>query len=141
MDYNYQQTQLSKSILAGVFAGLGATLFNLAYDYFYRDISGFTPSQIINVSSIIFGTMLLFTVAGYLHFLLKKFVPYGDAVYIILFAALTALCFYMGTHINRSSDPAEISQFRILFLGIEAVSGLAVAFLIPYLIKHEDVYC
>lgn len=140
MTYDYPQTQLSKCVMAGTFAGIAATLVNLAYDYFYREVSYFSPSTIINVASIIFASMLLLVVAGFAYFFLSK-LTFGVGLYIIIFTLLTAYCFYLGMHVNRSANPLEISQFRTLLLGVEAPTGLIAAFGIPYLVKHSDIYC
>jgi len=141
MTYDYPQTELSKSVMAGAFAGIGATLVNLAFDYFYRQSSQFSPSTIINVSSIIFATMLIFVIAGFIYFWLSRWGNMGTIIYIALFSALTIYCFFSGLHINRSADPTEIAQFRVLYLGIEIPTGALAAFLIPYLAKHSDIYC
>lgn len=140
MNYDYPQTRLSKDLLTGVFAGILATLANLAYDYFYRDFAKFYPSEIINVSSIIFGTMLLFTIAGIIYYLLTKFIKRGDIVYIVIFCALSVFCFIGSMHVNRSADPNITEEFRGLLLGTVAISGLMVAFLIPYLTRHDTLY-
>ena len=140
MNYDYPQTRLSKTLLTGVFAGIIATLVNLVYDYFYRDFVKFYPSEFINVSSIIFATMLLFLIAGIIYFLLSKFIKYGDIVYIVLFCALTVICFIASMHVNRSSNPSISEEFRGLLLGTVAVTGLLAAFLIPYLTKHDTLY-
>jgi len=141
MDYDYPKTHFSTSVLAGAFAGIGATLINLVYDYFYRQQSAFSPSEIINVSSIIFATMIIFTVAGLAYFFLSKFVKYGTGIYMLIFSVLTIYCFYLGLHFNRSDNPVEITQFRGLYLGIETATGLLAAFSIPFLVKHSDIYC
>lgn len=127
--------------MAGAFAGIGATLINLAYDYFYRQASSFSPSEIINVASIIFATMIIFLIAGLAYFFLSKFVKHGSGVYIFILSLLTIYCFYIGLHFNRSDNPVEITQFRSLYLGIEAATGVLAAFSIPYLVKHSDIYC
>jgi len=141
MNYNYpQQSYLSKTILAGVFAGIAATLANLGYDFFFRNITEFAPSQIINVATIIFATMLFFTLSGLLYFFISKFIKKGVIVYSLLFALLTFLCFRWGRHINRSDVPKITADFRGLFLGIEIISfGLATLF-IPYLMKHQSIF-
>lgn len=139
MTYDYPQTHLSKCVMAGTFAGIGATLINLAYDYFFREVSYFSPSTIINVSSIIFATMLLLVVAGFVYFFMSK-LKSGVALYMVIFSLLTAYCFYLGMHVNRSDNALEISQFRTLLLGVEAPTGLIAAFGIPYLVKHSDIY-
>lgn len=140
MNYDYPQTRLSKSLLTGVFAGIIATLANLVYDYFYRDFVKFYPSEIINVSSIIFATMILFTVAGLIYFFLSKLIKHGDIVYIVIFCALTVFCFIESMHAHRSADPTISEEFRGLLLGTVAVTGLLAAFLIPYLSKHDTLY-
>lgn len=140
MNYDYPQTRLSKTLLTGVFAGIVATLINLAYDFFFRYFEKLYPSEFINVSSIIFATMLLFTIAGIIYFLLDKFVRHGNVVYIILFCVLTAVSFYAGMHVQRSSDPLVSQEFRGLLLGTVVVSGLLASFFIPYLSKHDTLY-
>lgn len=140
MNYDYPQTMLSKSLLTGVFAGIIATLINLAYDYFYRDFVKFYPSEFINVSSIIFATMLLFTVAGIIYFFLSKFVKYGNIVYIVIFSALTIISFIAGLHVNRSANALESEEFRGLLLGTVGVTGLLLVFFIPYLTRHDKLY-
>ncbi len=139
-NYLPDQPYLSKTILAGVFAGIAATLGNLFYDLFFRSITQFVPSQIINVATIIFATMLFFIVAGVLYFLSSKFIRQGTLVYIIAFAALFILCFSWGLHINRSVDPVVTANFRVLFLGIISISGILATFFIPYLMKHPSIY-
>ncbi|MBI2273827.1 MAG: hypothetical protein HYU70_08515 [Bacteroidetes bacterium] len=131
---------LSKTILAGVFAGIAATLGNLFYDLFFRSFTQFVPSQIINVATIIFSTMLLFVVAGLLYFFLSKFVKQGILFYIIVLAILFMLCFSWGLHINRSADPAVTADFRVLFLGIVSISGLFATFFVPYLMQHPSIF-
>ena len=140
MNYDYPQTRLSKSLLTGVFAGIVATLVNLVYDYIYRDLAKFYPSEIINVSSIIFATMLLFTISGIVYFLLSKFIKHGDILYIVIFCAITVYCFIASMHVQRSSDTSITEEFRGLLLGTVAVTGLLAAFLIPYLSKHDTLY-
>lgn len=139
MNYDYPQTRLSKDLLTGVFAGIVATLVNLTYDFFYRDFVKFYPSDFINVSSIIFATMLIFTIAGIIYFFLNK-VKYGNIMYIVIFFVLTAICFYGSLHVIRSSNPMETQEFRGLLLGTVAVTGLLVTFFIPYLTKHDTLY-
>jgi hypothetical protein len=140
MNYDYPQTRLSKTLLTGVFAGIIATLVNLVFDYFYRDFVKFYPSEFINVSSIIFATMLLFTVAGIIYFLLSKFIRHGNIVYIVIFCALTVFCFITGMHVHRSSNPLISQEFKGLLLGTIALTGLLAAFLIPYLNNHDTLY-
>ncbi|MES2330386.1 MAG: hypothetical protein V4539_12335 [Bacteroidota bacterium] len=141
MTYDYpQQSYLSKTILAGVFAGIAATLGNLAYDFFFRTFSQFGLSQIINVSTIIFSTMLLFTVVGLAYFFSSKFLKKGHIIYSIVFALVTLWCIQWGMHFNRSSDPKVSADFRLLLAGIFTITGLIATFFVPYLMKHQSIF-
>ena len=55
MNYDYEQTEFSKSLLAGVFTGITATTLSLLFNAFFRRFIGFSLSDIINVSTIIFA--------------------------------------------------------------------------------------
>jgi cytochrome bd-type quinol oxidase subunit 2 len=138
--YFTEETLVSKSVLAGVFAGIIATLSNLAYDYAVRMTTQFAPSQIVNVATIIFGTMLLFSVSGLIFYWASHFIKKGETIYVMVFATLTAVCFWLGMHANRSADPQVSANFRILLLGIIGISGLLATFYIPYLMKHSSIF-
>lgn len=139
-NYEYPQTLLSKTLLTGVFAGIVATLINLAYDFFFRYYAKLYPSEIINVSSIIFGSMLLCTIAGIIYYFLVRYVKYGNIIYVAAFLALTIICIIESMHVNRSIDPVVNEAFRGLLLGTVVVCGLLTTFLIPYLTRHDTLY-
>ncbi len=141
MTYNYPaQSYLSKTVLAGVFAGIAATLSNLAYDYFFRSFTEFSPSQIINVSTIIFATMLFFTVAGVIYYFISSFMKKGQIIYIILYAAIAFFCLNWGMHVQRSADLKVSANFRVLFVGILSISFLLATLFIPYLMNHQSIF-
>ena len=141
MKYDYpDQSFLSKTILAGVFAGIAGTLFNLGYDFMFRSFTHFAPAQIINVATIIFASMLFFTVAGLIYFFLSKFLKKGEILYMVLFAVATYWCSTMSMHTNRSADPLVTANFRLLLLGIVLISGALATLFIPYLMKHQTLF-
>src|ERR1043165_7478791 len=82
---------LMRSILASAFSGVVITLINLFYNAGYREIEGFSRALLVNVSTIIFGTMLLLMVMGILFYLLAKYINRGNLVFIILVIAITIL--------------------------------------------------
>ncbi len=140
MKYDYpQQSFLSKAVLAGVFAGIIATLANLAYDYIFRKISEYSPSQIINVATIIFSTMLFFLMAGLVYYFASK-LKKGAIIYVALFAGLTFYCFSFALHVKRSPDPKVTSDFRTLLIGIVCISGVLSTLFVPYLMKHQTIF-
>ncbi len=140
MNHDYQPTEFSRTLLTGVFTGIIATCVNLVYNFIYRGIEGFYPSEIINVSSIIFVTMLILVIAAIAYFALTHFVKQGNLIYIVVFGVLTLLCLYVSLHVNRSNNAVETEQFRGLLLGTVALTGIMSVVLVPYLSKHSESY-
>ncbi|QEC66364.1 hypothetical protein FRZ67_03245 [Panacibacter ginsenosidivorans] len=140
MNYDYQQTDFSKALMAGLFAGIVATLANLGYDFFYRDITGFQLSQIINVASIIIASTLLLTIAGIGFYFFKHNIKKGGIIYRLIFFVLTFLCVYLSVHVQRSTDPIVSNEFRGLLTGIVIILGGLAVFFIPYLFDHDEIY-
>ena len=66
-------TRIYRPVMAGVMAGIIATLLNLIYDQTYRSSTGFSLSPLINVASIIFGTMLVLSIIGFLYALMDQY--------------------------------------------------------------------
>jgi len=140
MNYDYKQTDFSKALLSGLFAGIVATLANLAYDFFYRDITEFQLSQIINVPSIILASTLLLTIAGLIFYFFQHYIKKGSILYRIIFFILTLGCIYLSMQVQRSSDPIISNEFKWLLTGVVAILGGLAVFFIPYLFDHEDIY-
>lgn len=131
-----QQPHAYKPIMAGLFTGIIATLLNMIFDVFYRQATGFELSAIINVASIIFGTLLILLFAGALFALLDRFINHVTIPYIILFVLLAVAGIYSTMHVVRTDNPIETSHFRGLLLGIIIISSIGALF-IPYLSKHD----
>lgn len=138
MTYDYQKTAFSQALLAGLFAGIMATLANLTFNFIYREITDFQPSEIVNVSTVIFASVLVPVVGGVVLFFLEKATKNGSAIYMVLFVVLSALCIYSAFGIQRSSIPKETHDFRGLFIGIVIITGGLISFYIPYLNRHGD---
>ena len=89
----------SGALLTGVFAGFAGTIICLAFNIIYRDDTGFLPSVIINVSSLIFAVNILFVIIGLIYFLCLRYLPGGDVFFEGVFILLTVIC---CTIISRS---------------------------------------
>lgn len=139
-DYEFEPRPLTKCILAALLTGLIASLADEAYNFAYRAVTGFSPSEIINVSSLIFITLTVFMVFGVLYYSLTKLGKRTDLVYIIIMLVLTVLGFIVGTGVQRSSDQHVNEMFRWLFIGVELIIGLSAAFLVPYFVKHYRIF-
>ena len=139
MNYDFKQTLLSRCILSGLLAGMVAVLVNFAYNYIYREASGYSLSEVVNVVSMIFSSILVTLVAGVLLYLSSK-MKNGRMMYVVLMLVLTAAGIYAALQTERSNVPANQQEFRILFAGIIIIDGLCAAFLVPYFANHEKIY-
>jgi hypothetical protein len=140
MNYDYEQTEFSKSVLSGLFAGIFATFANLIYNFIFRDITQFNPSSIVNVSSIIIISVLLVTIAGVIFYLFHHYIKGGNLLFRAFFLVLTAISVYYAMQVQRSNDATVSKQFQELLAGVIIILGAFIVFYIPYLFDHETVY-
>lgn len=132
------QFSFSKAVLTSVFAGFVATVVSLVFNIWYRGTSGFQPSSIINVSSLIFSINTLFVVIGVAYYGFLKTFPKGDIFYFIVFALLIAFCIWKTAGVDRTSDAQENVEFRTLLDGVIIICGVGI-FAIP-LLFHNKVF-
>lgn len=136
----YQSSRIYTPLMAGLFVGYIITILNLVYDVLFRDVTNFPPHELINVSTIIFATLIVFCIAGLIYALVERFSSRSNIIYIILSAMLTLYCAYATMHTQRSNDPVINNQFHYLLVGIILITGVGTAFAIPYFVKHSDVF-
>ena len=129
---DFEKPLLSRAICAGTFTGFVATIVNLAYDFFFRHITGFSPSEIVNVSSIIFGTMIVSVIAGFIYSALGKAASGVSVPYIILFAIITAVCLFLDFTANHSSN------MLLLLFGLILLTGAFLIIMVPYFVINSD---
>jgi hypothetical protein len=139
-DYQVQPKQLTKCLMAALFVGIFAVLADEIYNFAYRWVTGFSPSEIFNVSSLIFGTLIFFMLAGMIYFFVTRLTAKADIVYTGLMLVLTVAGVFLGLKIHRSVDAEVTTVFRGLFIGVELIIGLMAAFLVPYYVKHYRVF-
>jgi hypothetical protein len=130
------QFKFSKAVLTAVFAGFVATVVCLIFNIWYRGSSGYQPSSLINVSSLIFAINTLFLVIGVTYYGFLKAFPKGDIFYFIAFAFLIAFCIWKTAGVDRTDDPQQNGQFRTLLDGIIIISGIG-ALAIPILFRNK----
>jgi len=139
METEIETGSFYKSLMAGLFAGIVVTVVNLIFNFIYRNATGFNPSLIVNVTSIIFVSLILSVLAGILYYLI---VPYGHKskfLFIILFFVLTVIVTYVAFNVTRSSNATVTTQFHGLFAGIVVITGLINALLIPYMARNKNM--
>jgi hypothetical protein len=138
MKAEIEQGPFYRSVMSGLLAGIVITIANLVFNGLYRSITSFNPSQFVNVTTIIFVSLLLSLVSGIIYYLLVPYAKKSSSLFMILFVILTIVVTFVAFTVNRSSDPKVSAQFHGLFAGIAIITGLIDAFLIPYLVKHEN---
>jgi hypothetical protein len=139
MDYEFRKFPfLTVALFSGLFSGFLLTLVNLIYDFVYRGITQYSYSQIINVSSIIFISVLLLVIAGLIYFFLVKYVKGGDIIYSALYIVGTILlCVFLSS--QHYAQPYA-GGFKWLSVGVIIITGLFASFCVPYFAKHSDAF-
>ncbi|HMH32892.1 MAG TPA: hypothetical protein VK543_07670 [Puia sp.] len=132
------QSAFSKAMLAGLFAGVIATLACFIFDIAYRCGTGYTPSEFINVSSIIFIVNLLLLVAGIIYFVFIRSFRSGQLIFSVIFALLTAFCIWKAESFRRFADDKLSHEFSHLLSGTLLIIGIAVV-LIPVIHSNKKL--
>lgn len=137
MDMDNYQTPFSRALLTAVFVGFVASIICLFFNIVYREETGFVPTEIINVSSLIFGVNLFFFAGGMIYGGLKSWSGKSDIIFIVLFILLTIFFAWKAEGAIRTADHAVTLQFRGLLLGIILISGISIALAVPYLFHNK----
>lgn len=140
MDYDYEQTAFSKCLMAGLATGIIIIPINLLYNFIYRNITSFTLSWVINITSTIFASFIICVIAGLLFYFIVPYLKKSKNLYSLLFIILTIVVIFLGLSFQRSNDPVVSSQFRGLYLGDVIITGIATAFFIPWLARHKNAF-
>lgn len=140
MNYDYEQTAFSKCVLAGLATGITIIPINLVYNYIYRHITGFSLAWIINITWIIFASFIICVLAGFLFYFIVPYLKKSKNLYSILFVIITIVAILLGLYIQRSDNPVISQQFRGLYMGNVVITGIASAFLIPWLAQHKNAF-
>ena len=139
-DVYFEKSVFTKAILAGVFCGFFGTITALVYDVFYRGITSYNPSSLINVSSIIFGTFILAVVAGIILYLCISYLKIGITGFRILFLILFALLAMVAINNQSGVNLPYYKGFTGLLFGIDIIFTIFIVILIPYFYKHHEVF-
>ena len=132
------QTPLSKSILAGLFAGILATMVCFVFEITYRMVTGYGPSDFINVSSIIFIVNLILLTAGIIYYGIKSAFKKGNLIFSLLSIATTGFCIWKSESFHRFTDYKLSLEFSHLLSGILLIVGLF-ALSIPVFFSNKKI--
>jgi len=137
MNYEFNQSFLSRTLLTSVLVGFVATIVCLFFNIFYRDATGYQPSDYINVSSLIFGVNLVFVVVGLIYFAFLRLFKRADLIFEILFAIITIACIWLASRATIAHNNLLSSEFRTLLIVIVAIMGVGAAFCVPFFYRHK----
>jgi len=141
MDYSYgEMSVFSRSLFASLFAGFIATCIMEFFDLIYRSITGYNPSLVINVSTIIFGAFIPCIVAGIIFYVLVSYVKSGVLIFRVLFLALTAWACSMALQSHYGGNLPILVGFRGLVLGCIAILTIFIVVFIPYFFKNNKAF-
>src|ERR1700733_7523038 len=121
-----------KAMMTGLFVGIIDTLICLVFNIAYRNATGYLPSSLINVSSLIFVVNLLLLVIGIIYFFFLSASKRGDVLFVGVAIAVTVWLIWKTAELTRFGDPKLDSGFRGLLGGIILILGASTA-CIPFL--------
>jgi hypothetical protein len=133
---NEQNSVFFNAMMTGLFIGIIDTLICLGYNIFYRSYTGYFPSELINVSSLIFMVNLLLLVVGLLYYVFLRFIKKGDGSFLAVILLLTAWLSWQSIGIHRFDDARLDRGFHGLLGGIVLILGLSAA-CIPLLYRSK----
>ncbi len=139
MNYEYKTSLLSRAVLGAVFTGIFVSAVNMAFDYIYRSITQYSFSEVINFPSLIIFSMLSLLAAGVIYFLVIKFLS-NSVVYTLFFVALTIALLFVHLGKTMPNGVALPASAHGLTMGIFIITGLASAFVVPYMANHSKIW-
>jgi hypothetical protein len=133
---NEQNSVFFNAMMTGLFIGIIDTLICLGYNIFYRSYTGYFPSELINVSSLIFMVNLLLLVVGLLYYAFLQIFKKADGLFFTLILVLTAWLTWQSLDLHRFEDTKLNAGFHGLLAGIVLILGLSSA-CIPLLYHNK----
>jgi len=140
MEADFKKPAFSTSVLAALFSGIIATCTGLLYDFVYRGITHYNPSFIINVPSIIFGSLVASMAAGVLFYLCVTYIKGGIYIFRILFLILCILLAIVAFRSHYGGNLPAFEGFSGLLFGVDVILGIFIIVFIPYFFKHNKAF-
>lgn len=139
MNYDYAQTDFSRGILSGLFAGLIGCVANSIFVLVYRGITSFYEFNGLDVTVIVFGSVLQLIVCGLVFYFFVHYLRRGIISYRIAVVIITIVIFYLGLMVRRSMFGDVQTNFKALVVGTQIIIGVLAAFLVPYIYRHDKI--
>lgn len=139
MKYDYPQTDLSRSVLGGLFAGIIAAFANLVFVFIYRAVAEFHEFNSVDVTVIVFGSLLLCIACGIIFYWFIHYLKQGMMIYRLAVLAVTVAIIYLGIALRSSVVGQVPVDFRVIVIGTQVIIGGLALVLIPYLFRHDRI--
>lgn len=139
MNYDYTQSDLSRGVLSGLYAGIIATIANMIFVYIYRFLTNFQDFNGFDVTVIVFGTLLLSLACGIVFYFFVHFLKGGVSMYRLAVALVTVLIIFFGLTLRHEVEGTVPFEFRMIVIITQVIIGALAAFLIPYLFRHDKL--
>ncbi len=139
MNYDYPQSDFSRGVLSGLFSGIAATLANVIFVFIYRSIAEFYVFNGMDITVIIFGSILLSMACGIIFYFFVHYLKQGITLYRIIVFVVTAIIVYLGISFRQSIIGEVPDEFRVMVIVTQVIIGGLAAFLIPYLFRHDKI--
>jgi hypothetical protein len=138
LNYEFEQTNLSRCLLAGVLAGVVTVVINILQIFFFG-ISAVESSYslLINPFSIFLGGIIP-TFLGALSYSFFFRMKDRDIIYTVIFGLLTFILAKMSYRLHLKNQSLEIS-FHEIFVNMIVVTGLVTTFIIPFIINNKKL--
>jgi drug/metabolite transporter (DMT)-like permease len=140
MNNSIDSNSFSKSLLAGLLAGIVAAFINLVYVMCYREITGYSKEEIVMPVTIFIGFPFLLAIGGMFYYLTMRHLPSGTRWFVLLCFLLMIALVIVTIPTSSVNQVSLFSGKTGLFLGMEIITCLLAVFLIPYLARHPNIY-
>ena len=137
-DKTAKNTSFSRSLMAGLICGIIAAVANAAYNFYYRKATGFESSGFIEPLIIFIAFPLLLIIAGIIFFEMVEYIKRGKLLFTILFLVLMLTAIFVDLFTQGTQQ--LMSGTRGLLFGMEIITGLLIAFLLPFLATHPKIF-
>jgi len=139
MNYEYVQTDFSRGILSGLFAGLIACVANTVFVLLYRSITAFYEFNGVDVTVIVFGSIIQLMVCGWIFYIFVHYLKRGIPTYRLVVLLITVAIFFIGILLRRSIMGSAPTEFKTMVVGTQVIIGCLAAFFIPYTFRHDQM--
>jgi hypothetical protein len=132
---NYDRTFVPafRAVMTAVFVGIGVAFISLIFNIVYRSAGADFSNDLLNVSCLIFGNLLLFLMIGLIYMLLILFTSKADSIFIALFIVLMILGWMAISSGHFAKAPVENERFQGMLKGLVLLAGIAAIGAIPLL--------